>query len=98
MVQERRSGHRDSTRIHRYAIPVTMIVNRLPRVETHNIYDIRGLWYRDLDLLGLLLLIHPPHPGTARGSDMELHPFSVSHPHRRGVHAVEASCHLAVTR
>jgi len=77
---------------------VTMIVNHLPRVETHNNYDIRGLWYRDLDLLGLLLLIHPPHPGIARGSDMELHPFSASHPHRRGVLVVEASFHLAVTR
>ena len=77
---------------------VTMIVNHLPCVETHYIYDIRGLWYRDLDLLGLLLLIHPPHPGIARGSDMELHPFSASHPHRCGVLVVETSFHLAVTR
>jgi hypothetical protein len=75
-----------------------MIVNRLPRDEIPNIVDIRGLWYRDLDLLGLLLFIHPPHPGTARGSDMELHPFSASHSHRRGILAVEASIHLAVTR
>lgn len=44
----------------------------------YSMRDNRWIRLGDLDLLGLLLLVLPPHPGTALLADLGLHPRSAS--------------------